>query len=438
MWKREKIQTLLRALTVRRDSSMRRRPDKVTILQDLKAHGFKVPDFIYVPAEDLQDEHPDSLSAFLDRWKADGRVIVRSAHPLEAYYKGGTFDSLEATADPAGVRFAWRKMVRACKTTQSLSIRRQQVFNGAPPIDPDMMGVMVMPLIEGQSIMAKIIGESWEFGYCSRSDRLVSRDPFLTLTPHDGRLLEVSQAIAHFLGFRCEIEFVQSEEGAIFVVQARDISHVPTTEDSGASAGSRVNGNAVRLDGVYRIRSRSCHRERPLFFMDNHTFFLDVIDACEEHVDAVDRSAGGSVNPVLEVITRYEREMEQFALSQERYAVLGTRIHVPELYPLTHHCLETLPDSQKVVADALRQSQYALEYFLAEADTLIAKDRIRFNLCTHNAYGISTVQNPLWTVFWNEQRDDAVLKAIRSLGFRTGDAVHITIDTEGIPRLRRV
>ncbi|MFP4087993.1 MAG: hypothetical protein ACLFUL_14515 [Desulfobacteraceae bacterium] len=40
---------------------------------------------------------------------------------------------------------------------------------------------------------------------------------------------------------------------------------------------------------------------------------------------------------------------------------------------------------------------YKIDYFLSEADTLIVKDKIGVNLCTHDAYGIDTVRYPYWT-----------------------------------------
>lgn len=417
---------------------MRNRPDKVTILQQLKTGGFNVPDFIYVPAEHLAGDCLGPLDVFLDRWKEDYKVIVRSAHPLEAYYRGGTFDSLESTADVGGIRFAWRKIIYSCQTSKHLNIRRQQTFDNAPPIDPGEMGVIVMPFIEGQNIMAKMIGENWEFGYCTRSDHLVFRDPFLTLIPHDVKLLELSRSIQDYLGFRCEIEYVQARDGRVFVVQARDISGVPTTEEPASSEFDRLDGERVRLDGVHRIRSRCNRRERPVFVMDNRDFFLRVVDACEDFVEGVDRGLSDSVDSVLEVIYSYEMELEAFALSHERYAVLGTTVHLPELFQITNHCLDEMPEGQRSVADALRRSQYSVEYFLAEADTLIAKDKIRFNLCTHNAYGISTVRNPLWTVFWSENRNDAAVRSIQKLGIRNGDFIGIDINTDGIPTLYRV
>ena len=62
-----------------------------------------MPPFLYMPAEDFESKDFERLKAFLKE-KCDGfKVIIRSCHPAEDYYKGGTFDSLETYADLGGV-----------------------------------------------------------------------------------------------------------------------------------------------------------------------------------------------------------------------------------------------------------------------------------------------------------------------------------------------
>jgi hypothetical protein len=172
--------------------------------------------------------------------------------------------------------------------------------------------------------------------------------------------------------------------------------------------------------------------------MDIRGLFLRVIDACEDYLAAARRGEADGPGQVLDVIDRHEKEMETFALTHRRFAVLGWAFHLPELFQVTDHLLSEMPEARVAVADALRRSQYSMEYFLAEADTLIAPDRIRFNLCTHNAYGISTVCHPLWTVFWEANGDRSVHDSIRGLGLKTGDPVGIRIDSEGFPTLYRL
>ncbi len=70
-------------------------PEKARLLQKLRDNGFKVPDFIYVPAREFETDSFVHLEAFLDTHRESYKVIARSAHPLESEYKGGTFDSLE-------------------------------------------------------------------------------------------------------------------------------------------------------------------------------------------------------------------------------------------------------------------------------------------------------------------------------------------------------
>jgi hypothetical protein len=68
-------------------------PEKPRLLLQLKKGKFNIPDFIYVSASDFKNERFDDLKAFLDRHRESFKVITRSAHPHEEFFKGGTFDS---------------------------------------------------------------------------------------------------------------------------------------------------------------------------------------------------------------------------------------------------------------------------------------------------------------------------------------------------------
>ena len=81
-------------------------------------------------------------------------------------------------------------------------------------------------------------------------------EPFITKTPHDTGLLEISKEIQEYLGFKCEIEYIVSGDGQIHVVQAKDISQIETLDEK---EGER----SVNLDGIRRIRKRRNYRERP-------------------------------------------------------------------------------------------------------------------------------------------------------------------------------
>ncbi|MCG8614930.1 MAG: hypothetical protein MI802_01830, partial [Desulfobacterales bacterium] len=87
-------------------------PEKAELLEKLKADGFNVPDFIYLPAELFRDEKFEALDLFLKRHQESFKVIARSAHPVESHFKGGTFDSLETYADVAGIQYARNKMIK--------------------------------------------------------------------------------------------------------------------------------------------------------------------------------------------------------------------------------------------------------------------------------------------------------------------------------------
>jgi len=406
-------------------------PEKAQLLMRLREGGFKVPPFVYLPAEDFRRQRLDVLKAFTEQHCTDYKVIARSAHPMEDFYRGGTFESLETHADILGITYARQKIVTSARTAKRLSILRQQKFNGAPAIDEEEMGLIVMPFIEGRNIMAKVLGNSWEFGYCGERRHKVRLEPSITRTPHDARLLQVSQKIQDYLGFACEIEYILSEEGELYVVQAKDISHIETLE-------VRESERSVQMDGIRRIRKRRNYRERPMYVMDNKEFYLSLIGACEDLVHGMS-GAESSLDDILNLITAYESELEDFALKHERFGVLGLSIRVPEaLYQIANHYLDETPDLQKELSAALNRNMYKIDHFLSEADTLIAKERIRIQLCSHEAYGIDTVRNPIWSVYWHAEKHSDKVKELKRVGFRTGDTVGVDIDPEDKPTVYRL
>ncbi|MDZ7696375.1 MAG: hypothetical protein U5R49_05395 [Deltaproteobacteria bacterium] len=406
-------------------------PEKARLLERLKAASFNVPDFIYVPASDFKSEHFGPLERFLKNHRESFKVIARSAHPQEELFKGGTFDSLETYADVEGIQYARKRIIKLAETISRLSIQRQQRFNKAPEIDFQEMGVIVMPFIEGSSVMAKMMGNHWEFGYSRNRTHKVDCEPYITETPHDTRLLDMSKSIQDLLGFQSEIEYIISIDGEIMVVQARDISKIEILE----TMQSKIT---VKLDGIRRVRKRRNYRERPVFVMDNRLFYIDVISKCEDIVLPSEPVEAG-IDDVIETITAYEAYMEAFALQYERFAVLGLNIRPPsDLVQIANHYLDDYPELQKVLSKALNDNMYQIDYFLSEADTLIVKDKIGRNLCTHDAYGIDTVRYPLWFVYWNVEKNDQVIREFNRLGFKTGDTIGIDVGYEERPRLFRL
>ena len=406
-------------------------PEKALHLEKLRKGKFNVPDFIYVPAADFKNENFEKLKAFLSRHQENFKVIARSAHPLEEAFKPGTFDSLETYADTAGIQYARNRMTKLSKTVSRLSILRQQKFSHAPEPDLEDMGVIVMPFINGNGVMAKMLGNSWEFGYCRNHSHKVESEPFITKTPHDTGLLEISKNIQEYLGFKCEIEYIISEDGEIHVVQAKDISHIETLDE-------KESERSVALNGIKRIRIRRNYRERPVFVMDNTAFYMNIIDQCE-NIIMQSKNARPHIKGALEIIASQESQFENFALRHERFAILGLSIKpTGELYQIANHYLDEMPDLQAPLKKALYNNLYERDYFLAEADTLIARDDIRVNLCSHDAYGIATVRNPAWSVSWYRDRDEAVVQRFRDLGFKTGDFIGIDIDMKEKPTVYRL
>ncbi len=406
-------------------------PEKIKLLKILKDKGFNVPDFIHLTAEDFAQENFQDLENFLEKSCSGFKVIVRSAHPRESFFKSGTFDSLEVNADILGIQYGRDQIINLAKTANRLQILRQQKFHGAPEIDPKETGIIVMPFINGIKVMAKKIGKHWEFGYTNESSHKIQCDSYITETPHDMKLLYLSQEIQNFLGFPCEIEYIISKSGDIHVVQAKDISNVEFLEDD-------ISERSVKLDGIRRVRKRRNYRERTIYIMDHRSFYLDIIDKCENLVHGWGESEY-SIDDVLQVIYAYENELEEFALRHERFGVLGFSIKIPDyLFQIANHYLDDTPELQKQLSNALYENQYKIDYFLCEADTIIAKDRIRLNLCTHDAYGVDTVRNPIWFVYWKYEKQEQIVKRLKELGFKTGDIVCIDIDTDEKPTIYRL
>ncbi len=406
-------------------------PEKARLLKQLQKQNFNIPDFIYVSATDFEKDNFEALEVFLKNHRESFKVIARSGHPQEEFFKGGTFDSLETYADVAGIRYARRKIINLAKTAKLLTIKRQQKFNHAPKINMDDMGVIVMPFICGTSVMAKMIGKYWEFGYCRDRSHKVLREPYITNTPHDRRLIDLSQKIQECLGYRCEIEYVVSEAGEIHVVQAKDISHIEVLEE-------KKSERSIKLDGLHRIRKRRSYRERPVYVMDNKTFYLRIIGKCEEYLMNGENSPP-VIEEIVDIVNQYQADLERFALRYQRFCVLGLSIQEPEeLYQIANHYLDDYPDIQPILSRSLHDNLYKIDYFLSETDTLIAKDKFRLNMCGHDAYGIDTVRNPLWSVYWKMDKHEQMVREINRLGFKTGDTIGIEIDSDGKPIVYRL
>ncbi len=405
-------------------------PEKARLLEKLRKKGFNVPDFIYVPADNFKTRNFSRLESFLEKHRESFKVIARSAHPLEKDYKGGTFDSIETYADIGGITYARNRMIKIAQTSKQLSIQRQQKFNHAPSIDMDDMGIIVMPFVNGSCAMAKRIANHWEFGYCRNRTQKVHSEPYITKVPHDQMLLKLSQDIQKSLGFRCEIEYMISTDGEIHVVQAKDISNIETLEE-------KESIQSIKLDGIRRMRKRRNYRERPVYVMDNKAFYINIISQCEDLLGNC-KGSKPDIDDIISSIKAYEKELESFALRHQQFAILGFSIKdSSELYQIANHYMQEWPELQKTLSKALHNNLYKIDIFLAEADTLIAKHKFRINLCSHDAFGIDTVRNPIWSAYWNVSRHNQVVNEFLRLGVKTGDTIGIDIDAENNPIVSR-
>jgi hypothetical protein len=145
------------------------------------------------------------------------------------------------------------------------------------------------------------------------------------------------------------------------------------------------------------------------------------------------------IEDLIATVKAYESQMEKFALQHQRYAVLGLSIQEAEdLYQIASHYLDETPELQAQLSKALHDNVYHVDIFLAEADTLIAKNKVRINLGSHDAYGIDTVRNPLWSAFWHIDKHEAMVQEFNKLGFKTGDTVGIEVDAEERPTVYRL
>ena len=194
----------------------------------------------------------------------------------------------------------------------------------------------------------------------------------------------------------------------------------------------------IRLDGIRRIRKNHNYRERPVYLMDNKSFYLGIIAMCENIVLGSE-GPKPTVEDVLDIIRAYQSELQDFAMKNQRFAVLGLSIQEPEeLYQIANHYLEDFPDLQQKLSKALHDNLYKIDYFLSEADTLIAKDKFRVNLCGHDAYGIDTVRNPIWSAYWHMDKHDQMVREFTRRGFKAGDTIGIEIDSDEKPNVYRL
>jgi hypothetical protein len=131
------------------------------------------------------------------------------------------------------------------------------------------MGVIVMPFVNGSSVMAKKLWNHWEFGYCRDRIHKVQSEPYITQTPHDRKLLEISQNIQDCLGFPCEIEYIIGEDNQIFVVQAKNISKIEILEQQEEKRSIKLDGaknpQTTQLPGATRL----CNELPSLLFEGN-------------------------------------------------------------------------------------------------------------------------------------------------------------------------
>jgi len=147
-------------------------PEKVSGLEKLAANKFKVPKYRkYFSAEqcakgltpELRKELRKELVKILAEQHQE--LIVRSAHPQESEFSGGTFESItiklwkiengkQKTLSPEelseAIMTARRKIVEMAKPENSLQVRRDLRHKGIKDFDPDKMGIYINDLVSSR------------------------------------------------------------------------------------------------------------------------------------------------------------------------------------------------------------------------------------------------------------------------------------------------
>lgn len=330
---------------------MNKIPEKPRLLRILKDAGFDVPDFLFMSGEDFDQGNFNNLKDFLDHSCSSFKVIVHSAHPLEDRFKVGTFDSLETNCDVNGILYARNRFTKFSRNAKRLNILRQQRFKGAPQIEIDQMGIVVMQYIEGLQVMAKKLEDQWEFGISGYAKEGGQVESFITRRHPDERLMDLSETIQSQLGFRCEIEYILDHDGLIHVVQASDISLIELFEQNRFE-------QTLRPYGIRRLRKRCNYRERVIYVMDNPCIYERTMALSLELLHEQGR-VEEKFGEILKVIEEYEQELEQFSLKYQHYVVLALKIRIPdELFHKASHCLDELPEYQARLTQVLLNNQY--------------------------------------------------------------------------------
>ena len=71
--------------------------------------------------------------------------------------------------------------------------------------------------------------------------------------------------------------------------------------------------------------------------MDSREFYMNIIDKCEDLVHG-GQGKKPTIEEIIKIITSYEKQAETFALSHERFAVVGLSIRAPEeLFQIANH-----------------------------------------------------------------------------------------------------
>jgi hypothetical protein len=284
-------------------------PEKALHLEMLKKGRFNVPDFIYVPAEDFKNENFEKLRSFLKRHQESFKVIARSAHPLEEAFKPGTLIHWKPMRMWPGFNMPENGSSNGKIGQQTLHFEAAEIQPRAGTGSEDM-GIIVMPFINGNGVMAKMLGNSWEFGYCRtvptrwKANRLSPKPPTTRVfwkSPRRFRNTSVSNAKSN-TSFPGMVKSTWSRPRIFLTLR-------PWMK--------KEDERSVHLDGIRRIRKRSNYRERPVFVMDNTAFYMDIIDRCENIVMANDPPES-RIQDALEIIASQEAECEDFAMRYER------------------------------------------------------------------------------------------------------------------------
>jgi hypothetical protein len=384
-------------------------------LDNLRKYNAEIPPFLLFTRSDFEGSNFGELERFLRLIESD-KIIVRSAHPLEERFKGGTFSSYtnqEKTKQWQNERWLPKnvhtvlslrdKIIHDARYAKSLSIRRQQKFDGAPIINPDDIGAMVMPFCSGCRVMVKQLDGEWEYGY---DGIIISKVNYRSLSSVDfhGHLKDISELIQDKIGLPLEIEYVWDQKHKIvYVVQLRGISRFKSEHSSIGPIVADTSNICSDISICRARRNDEFVRTRPFYVIDEEKEFWT-----DERLQATLAMPSFSINfegfykTAIDGLLERKERFEKFALEHRNFGIYLKNSS------FTHQFLICSQDHERklpaelsigdIGGDSLNYCGMLYYPFFLEADTVITPSCSSITKHAHDAFGINNINNPFWLI----------------------------------------